>query len=152
MVRSSTNGTAWTVRLGNKAALHAQKQQHASGPNPHGRGATVRRGQVNVAIDKLMAGRVSRPVTMYVRVRVIVPAAAGCRQATIGAERAIRHERKRRRDRQTGRKALGLQMEINYTRPIHARVSEILVSPTQQQSRVDKSQKHANCAYLVAFG
>ena len=108
----------------------------------HGRGATVRRGQVNVAIDKLMAGRVSGSVTMYVRVRVIVPAAARGRQVMIGAERAIRHERKRRHDRQTGRKALGLQTEVtNHTSTDSRYVSKILVADiiTVQSGQSHKS-------------
>ena len=55
-------------------------------------------------VDELMIVTVGRAVAMSVR--VIVAVAGARRQMMIGAERAVRDERKRRHDRQTVAKRL----------------------------------------------
>ena len=108
VVRTSTNGAACAFRLGSKtAAPQVQEQQFAPLS-----GARLRRRAVVMASDvgavrhgigwhRRSIARMERGVT----VRVKVTAARRC-EVMPGAERAVRHEGKRRHDRQSGRKRL----------------------------------------------
>ena len=91
---------------------------------------------------------------MAVSVRMIVPPLAGAvAHVMLGAQRAVRHERERRHDRQTGREASAQQMdESNHPRTELRYVSEILFAdlmPVQSRQRYNSTR---NCADLVAFG
>jgi len=79
----------------------------------------------------LMMGRPGMvAVAVSVMVMVMVTAARRCRaQVVIGAERAVRPERERRHDRQTGRKALRQRADVtDHTSTDSRCTSEILVA------------------------
>ena len=86
-----------------------------------------------------------------VTVRVMVTAARR-REVMPGAERAVRHEGKRRHDRQSGREASAQQLGVtNHVRTDSSRIGMILVvriSPVQ----IESGNTRQKCAYLVAFG
>ena len=71
-----------------------------------------------IGIDNLMIGG-----TVTVSVRVIVTAALG-REVMPGAKRTVRHEGKRRHDRQSGRKASAQQLGVtNHVRTDSSRMA-----------------------------
>ena len=104
----------------------------------------------NVAIDELKIGCGSRGVAVSVRM-IVNTAACRCRRVMIGAERTVQHKRKRRHDREAGRKAPELQLDVtNHTGTDSRCIGKILVAsflPVQSEQYY-----YANCAHLVTFG